>query len=77
MSRFLGEAEQPEQASRAIQDATRWPPRRWEEQELMQALRLNKIEARCDDSRRSVTARSAILLVDADSWMQLQSEERE
>ena len=43
----------------------------------MQALRLNKIEARCDDSRRAGMARSAILLVDADSWLQLQPEERE
>ena len=53
MSRFFGEAEQPEQASRAIQDATRWPPRRWEQKELMQALWLSKIEAQRDGLRRT------------------------
>ena len=77
--RFFGEAEQPEQASRAIQDATRWPPRRWEQKELMQALRLSKIEAHL--ARRSsadrYTARSAILFIDADSRLQLLPEERE
>ena len=66
--RFFGEAEQPEQASRAIQDATRWPPRRWEQKELMQALWLSKIEAQRDGLRQTgYTARSAILFVDADS----------
>ena len=53
MSRFLGEAEQPKQASRVIQDATRWPPRRWEQKELMQALWLSKIEAQRDGLRRT------------------------
>ena len=43
----------------------------------MQALRLYKIEARYDDPRRAGTARSAILFVNADSWLQLQPEERE